>query len=115
MSRIISFLRKHGKASKTTLTVEPGVSLRLSGLPAAYTVGSVKALALAQAGDVKGSVRSVLETGQRVSSTFALDADRAAQLVAGEVEDERKPRGGKRQTAMANGEPVAASSNGSAS
>jgi hypothetical protein len=109
MSSVLSFIRAHAKSSRTTVTVEDGVTLRLGGMPSVYTAAGLKKLATAQAADVKGSVRTKLEDGKRVSTSFALEGERAGQLIAGETES----RAGRRQTAMANGEPV--TTNGAAS
>jgi hypothetical protein len=107
MSSVLSFIRAHAKSSRTTVTVEDGVTLRLGGMPAAYTAAGLKKLATAQVAEVKGSVRTKLEDGKKVTTSFALEGERAGQLIAGETEN----RAGRRQTSMSsNGEPVVAAS-----
>jgi hypothetical protein len=110
-SSIISFIKKHAKTARTTVTIEQGVTLRLDGLPAAYTTTSMRTLAASQPGDVRGAIRTALEEGKKTSSSITLEGERAGALIAGSTES----RAGRRQTAMSNSEPVAASSNGSAS
>ncbi len=105
MSSVLSYIRAHAKNTRTTVSVEDGVSLKLEGMPAAYTAAGLKKLASAQTSDVKGAVRTKLEDGKRVSTSFALDGEKAGQLIAGEHEAAPAGRAGRRQTAMASGEP----------
>ncbi len=106
-SSVLSFVRKNASSVRTTLTVEQGVTLRLAGMPTAYTVDGVARLAGSQLADAKGSVRTALEDGRKVSSAFSLSPDKAEQLVRGPDAPATAGRAGKRQTAMASGEPAA--------
>jgi hypothetical protein len=111
-SAILSYIRKNATSVRTTLTVEQGVTIRLAGMPVSYTVDGVGKLAGSQLSDAKGAVRTAMEDGRKVSSAFSLAPDKAEQLIRGPEAPAATGRAGKRQT---NGEPVAASSNGSAS
>ena len=116
MSSVLSYIRKHATKATTTVTVEDGVTLRLTGMPVAYTSGGVASLAKSQVGEVKGSVRTQLDDGKRVSTSFAVGADHAANLVTGDLDGDAGAgsgrRKGGRQTAAAGGEPVPAAANG---
>ena len=102
MSSVISYLRQ-GNVSTRPMTVRfapegaTTASIRLQGRPAVLTREAVARLAASQEGTVKGTVRTKdAESGQSYSDPLEVSAERAANAILGNVEEQqRRRRGGK--------------------
>jgi len=99
MSSVISYLRQ-GNVSTRPMTVRfapegaTTASIRLQGRPAVLTREAVARLAASQEGTVKGTVRTKdAESGQSYSDPLEVSAERAANAIAGNIDEPQKRRG----------------------